>query len=458
VLLTLLSLLVVLGVLIFVHELGHFLAAKWAGIYVHRFSVGMGTPVKALTFRRGETEYAISWLPLGGYVRMASREEEATSTALEGGAEALPPVPADRMFEAKPVWKRFIVLIAGVTMNVLFAWLVYSGLAHKNGRAVNPVTTVGAVDEAIVPPGAEAIKELRAGDRITAINGTPMTSWTDIDDALLAGGESLDFTLADGRTVTVPVHADAVESRLMLAAALRPFMAAVAGRVIPGRPAERAGMLEGDTIVGVDGQAVAQWGDVLEVIEASPGRALQLTVGRTSGRTQFTVLPDSAEEKDSTGATRWVGKVGVEVFRGTRFEPYPSVWAALSAGARQTVGSFTTIVRTVRGMFSGRVSRKSVGGPIAIGQMSGEMARLGLDAFLAFMAIISLNLAVLNLLPIPVLDGGQIVFLLAEGVLGRPLPLKLREKLTLLGLALVGTLMALAFWNDIRRIIEGLGR
>ena len=145
---------------------------------------------------------------------MASREEEATSTALEGGAEELPPVPADRMFEAKPVWKRFIVLIAGVTMNVLFAWLVFSGLALKNGRAVNPVTTVGAVDEAFVPPGAEAIKELRTGDRITAINGTPVTSWTDIDDAFMASGESLDFTLADGRTVTVPVHADAVESRL----------------------------------------------------------------------------------------------------------------------------------------------------------------------------------------------------------------------------------------------------
>jgi regulator of sigma E protease len=150
--------------------------------------------------------------------------------------------------------------------------------------------------------------------------------------------------------------------------------------------------------------------------------------------------------------------VGVEVFRGTRFEPYPSLWAALGAGAKQTLGASTTIVRTVRGMFSGRVSSKSVGGPIAIGQMAGETARLGLDAFLAFMAIISVNLAVLNLLPIPVLDGGQLVFLLAEGVLGRPLPLKLREKLTLLGLALVGTLMALAFWNDIRRVIESLGR
>jgi regulator of sigma E protease len=458
VLLTVLSLLVVLGVLIFVHELGHFLAAKWAGIYVHRFSVGMGAPVKALSFKRGETEYAISWLPLGGYVRMASREEEATSTALEGGAEELPPVPADRMFEAKPVWKRFIVLIAGVTMNVLFAWLVFSGLAMKNGRAVNPVTTVGAVDSEFVPAGAEAIKQLRTGDRITAVNGKPVTSWTDVDDAFMASGDDLSFSLADGRTITVPVHADEVESRLRLSAAVQPFTAAVAGRVIKGRPAERAGMQEGDTIVGVDGQPVQQWGDVLEVIEASPGRALQLTVGRSDGRAELSVVPDSTEVVDTAGARRWVGKVGVEVFRGTRFEPYSSLFAALGAGAKQTLGASTTIVRTVRGMFSGRVSSKSVGGPIAIGQMAGETARLGVDAFLAFMALISVNLAVLNLLPIPVLDGGQLVFLLAEGALGRPLPLKLREKLTLLGLAAVATLMALAFWNDIRRIIETFSR
>jgi len=233
-LLTILSLLVVLGVLIFVHELGHFMAAKWAGIYVHRFSVGMGAPIKALSFRRGETEYAVSWLPLGGYVRMASREEDATSTALEGGAEELAPVPADRMFEAKPVWKRFVVLIAGVTMNVLFAWLVFSGIALRNGRAVNPVTTVGAVDTAFVPAGAEAITELHTGDRITAINGRPVKSWTDVDDAFLEGGESLAFTLADGRTITVPVHADDVEGRLRLSGALQPFTAAVAGRVIKG--------------------------------------------------------------------------------------------------------------------------------------------------------------------------------------------------------------------------------
>src|SRR5215207_1012540 len=132
VLITVLSLIMVLGVLVFVHEAGHFVAAKWAGIYVHRFSLGLGSPIPWLTFRRGETEYSISWLPLGGYVKMASREEDVGSTALEGGRPEAS-VPPDRVFEAKPVWQRMIVILAGVTMNALFAWFLYSFLAAKNG-------------------------------------------------------------------------------------------------------------------------------------------------------------------------------------------------------------------------------------------------------------------------------------------------------------------------------------
>jgi regulator of sigma E protease len=150
---TVLALIVVLGVLIFVHEAGHFVAAKWAGIYVHRFSLGLGPPIPWLTFRRGETEYSISWLPLGGYVKMASREEDIGSSALEGGAPAVA-VPPDRVFEAKPIWQRMVVILAGVTMNALFAWAVFAFLAYKNGRQIDPVTTVGRVvaEELPEPP------------------------------------------------------------------------------------------------------------------------------------------------------------------------------------------------------------------------------------------------------------------------------------------------------------------
>src|SRR5919107_4088284 len=173
--LTIAALIVVLGVLIFVHEAGHFVAAKWAGIYVHRFSLGLGPPIRWLTFRRGETEYSISWLPLGGYVKMASREEDIGSSALEGGSPTQR-VPPDRMFESKPVWKRMIVILAGVTMNALFAWVVFSFLAYKNGRQIDPVTTVGRVVEEMVPPQAAGLREIQPGARIVRINGDSIKS------------------------------------------------------------------------------------------------------------------------------------------------------------------------------------------------------------------------------------------------------------------------------------------
>ena len=171
---------VVLGVLIFVHEAGHFLAAKWAGIYVHRFSLGLGPPIPWLTFRRGETEYSISWLPLGGYVKMASREEDIGSSALEGGAPTVP-VPPDRVFEAKPIWKRMVVILAGVTMNALFAWAVFAFLAYKNGRQIDPVTTVGrVVEESAAAGGREPCRQIRPGTRILRVNGDSVTSWDEV--------------------------------------------------------------------------------------------------------------------------------------------------------------------------------------------------------------------------------------------------------------------------------------
>jgi regulator of sigma E protease len=273
---TILALIVVLGVLIFVHEAGHFIAAKWAGIYVHRFSLGLGSPIPWLTFKRGETEYSISWLPLGGYVKMASREEDVTSSALEGGhVEA--PVPPDRVFEAKPVWKRMVVILAGVTMNALFAWLAFTFLAAKNGRLIDPTTTVGQVIDEMVPPGGEALRDIPAGAKITAINGRPVKSWNDVTEGIANAPESeLRLTLDDGRTVTLPIHQDALEERLKATQALQPFRPAVIGQVIPGRPAARAGIEAGDTIVRIGDRAIAQWYDVLEVLQATTGTPIAM--------------------------------------------------------------------------------------------------------------------------------------------------------------------------------------
>jgi regulator of sigma E protease len=451
VLTTVLSLIVVLGVLVFVHEAGHFVAAKWAGIYVHRFSLGLGAPIRWLTFRRGETEYSISWLPLGGYVKMASREEDIGSSQLEGGRPAAE-VPPDRMFEAKPVWKRMVVILAGVTMNALFAWLVFTFLAAKNGRQIDPVTTVGRVVEELVPPEAEAFKRITPGQRIVSVNGKPVASWDEISQGIANTPEpEIRLRMADGSVVTAAIHQDALEQRLKASQALQPFRSPVVGQVVPGRPAARAGIQPGDTITSVAGRPVTQWYDLLELLQKSGGQPIAVEVARDGRRMSYEITPYVDSIVGPNGKPQAIGRIGVALATDFRSEPL-SLGQAVVEGWHGTVGASTQIVRTVRGLFSGRISKREVGGPILIGQLAGESARMGLDAFLAFMALISINLAVLNLLPVPVLDGGQFLFLLAEAVVRRPLPIKLRERLTMVGLVLIVLLMGLAFSNDIRRI------
>jgi regulator of sigma E protease len=454
VLLTILALIVVLGVLIFVHEAGHFLAAKWAGIYVHRFSLGLGPPIPWLTFRRGETEYTISWLPLGGYVKMASREEDIGSSVLEGGAPSQT-VPPDRVFEAKPIWKRMLVILAGVTMNALFAWAVFVFLAYKNGRQIDPVTTVGRVVEELVPPEAVELKEIRPGARIVRINGDSAKSWDDVVSSIANTPDpEVRIELDDGSVVVLPIHPDALEERIKAAQSLQPFRAPVVGQVLSGKPAAKAGIQEGDTIVAVNGRTVEQWYDLLETLQASPGQDLTIGVARGSQRLSFKVRPYVDSIPGPDGKPRAVGRIGVGVGTGFISEKL-TFGQAIVEGGKDALKASTQIVRTVRGLFSGRISGRTVGGPILIGQLAGESARMGLDTFLGFMALISINLAVLNLLPIPVLDGGQFLFLLAEAVIRRPLPVKLRERLTTVGLVLIILLMGLAFSNDFRRIFGG---
>ncbi|HET8834018.1 MAG TPA: RIP metalloprotease RseP [Gemmatimonadales bacterium] len=449
--LTLLSLIVVLGVLVFVHEAGHFVAAKWAGIYVHRFSLGLGSPIPWLTTRRGETEYSISWLPLGGYVKMASREEDASSSALEG-ARPDAVVPPDRMFEAKPVWVRMIVILAGVTMNALFAWLLFTFLAVKNGRQIDPVTTVGRVVDELLPPEAASFKQIPPGTRIVRVNGTTVSTWDEIINTIATTPDpEVRLELADGTVLTAPIHPDAIEQRAKAAQALQPYRAPVVGQVLPGRPASRAGVEPGDTIVAVNGQPVTQWYDLLELLQKNGPRPIRVGVARAVGHRDFEITPYVDSIVGPDGKRQAIGRIGVAVAGDFRSEPLTLV-QAMGEGGRATIAASTQIVRTVRGLFSGRISKREVGGPILIGQLAGESARMGLDAFLGFMALISINLAVLNLLPVPVLDGGQFLFLLAEAVVRRPLPLKLRERLTMVGLVLIVLLMGLAFSNDLRRL------
>ena len=449
---TLAALIVVLGILVFVHEAGHFMAAKWAGVWVHRFALGIGNPIPGLSFRRGGTEYAICWLPLGGYVKMATREEDATSSALEGHLPDTE-VPPDAFFEAKPVWKRMIIILAGVTMNTLFAWMVFSGLALKNGRGFDPETRVGGVDTTGLVPALAPLTALAAGDSITAINGTPVTQWSDIRDGILSGSaDSITIAVAGKPPVVVAVHHDALEERAQAFQAIREWRGAVVNTVTLGGPAARAGLLPGDSILAADGVPTPQWDDFSAIIKAHPGDSVSLEVARAGARLALTVVPGPEVERGPGKAERTVGRVGVSN-RGRAVYQKLSIIGALGAGFTATVGASDDVVRSVRAMLTGRVSGRNVGGPLAIGQLAAASAQAGVDIFLGFLGIISINLAVLNLLPIPVLDGGQFVFLLAEGVLRRPLSLKLRERLTTVGLVLILALMVFAFSNDIRRVL-----
>jgi len=451
---TLGTLVVVLGVLIFVHELGHFLAAKAAGIQVLRFSLGIGPAIRRLTWIRGETEYSISWLPLGGYVKMASAEEAAASEALEGGP-TLQPVDPQRVFEAKPVWMRMIVILAGVTMNLLFAWVLYSVLEYKSGRPIDPTTTIGQVVVDSLPPGAESLRDLPVGARITAVGGKSVATWNEILVALAsAPGDQVAVQLDDGTERLAAVPASASKDRKRLAASVLPFLAPVIGQVLPDRPAERAGLMVGDTVKAVNGAPIRQWYDFLTTVRGQAGVPLVLTVGRQGQRIEIPVTPEGDTEVLPDGTKRQVGRIGVGVAFDYKTEPY-TLGEAILAGGSRTVLASTDIVGMVRGLLSGQVDRKNLGGPILIAQAAAQSARLGLDVFLGFLAFVSVNLAVLNMLPIPVLDGGQFLFLLAEGIFRRPLSLRLREGLTMVGLVLIVLLMVLAFSNDIRRLIGG---
>jgi regulator of sigma E protease len=455
---TIAALAVVLGVLVFVHEAGHFVAAKWAGIYVHRFSLGLGAPIRALSFTRGETEYSVSWLPLGGYVKMASQEEEATSAALEGGTPSVP-VPPDRMFEAKPVWKRMVVILAGVTMNAVFAFLVYSGLAFATGEQLVEETRVGAVVPALVPAGGEALRSLQPGDTIVSVAGGPVTTWDEIVERIQnTPSDVIPIGLAGGRHLELRIHSDALKERMQAAAAVQPFAPPVVNQVVEGQPAARAGVLVGDTVLAISGHPITQWREVPPLIEPHVAEAVTLSLARGATHLELTMTTRSESVTDSSGARHAVGRVGIGGgFPRMRTRPF-SVGGALAEGWERTGDASTQVWRTLRGLVSGRVAGRELGGPILIGQLAGQTARMGPEAFLSFMALISINLAVLNLLPVPVLDGGQFMFLLGEAILRRPLPLKLRERLTMVGLALIVCLMVFAFWNDIRRLVEGVTR
>jgi regulator of sigma E protease len=398
--LTWLAPLIVFGLVVFVHELGHFLAAKAMGVYAPRFSIGFGP---ALWRKRwGETEYVLALLPLGGYVRMASREDQATAF-LEGGSEepdvpevggnAVPatvrgteggrdwdpgamkpfgpkPIPEHRWFESKRLIARLFILIAGVTMNAVLAVVLEIG-------------TVAAYGREYVPP--------------------------------------------------------------------------VVDSVVPGDPAARAGLLQGDSIVAIDGTPVTEWHQLLGRVRASAGRTIDLEVVRNGERRTLRVSPQAREaESPITGRMERVGRMGAaprnKIARAHL--PFPE---AVAAGWDKTWEHASAVVQIVRGLFSGEVSTSQLGGPISIGVVSVQAAQGGLERLLLLIAFLSINVAVLNLLPVPILDGGQILLNILETAKGSAFSARTREYILRAGLLAIALLFALVMFNDIKGLFQRFG-
>jgi regulator of sigma E protease len=461
--LAILAPILVFGLVIFVHELGHFLAAKAVGVYAPRFSIGFGPTLWRR--KRGETEYVVAVLPLGGYVRMASRLDQEAAF-LEGGGETGPgrdktdpsydpeamipfgpkPVPENRWFESKRLPARLFILIAGVAMNVLLALIVSIGLAYSYGRPVIPTTVVGDVR---ATQGTAPFGQLRSGDTIVAIDGESVRTWNDVVRQIrTASGDTLVVATRRGEA-RIPLGPDS-DTRDRLVTAIDPYIPPIIDSVVRDSPAARAGLRGGDSVIAVDGTPVQTWPQLVGRVSSAPGRDVELEVARGTERVRVRVRPESTQAQDpATGRARTVGRIGAAARDVTRREPV-GLGEALVAGWRATWFDARRIVMVVKGLVTREISVRQLGGPIAITQASVTAARGGLEQLFYLIAFLSINVAVLNLLPIPILDGGQILINVIESAKGSPFSLRTREYILRFGLLAIALLFALVMFNDLQ--------
>jgi regulator of sigma E protease len=457
--LAILAPILVFGLVIFVHELGHFLAAKAVGVYAPRFSIGFGPSL----FRKrwGETEYILAVLPLGGYVRMASRLDE-DAALLEGGSESAPkpgtadydpnamipfgplPIPEHRLFESKPLPARLLILIAGVTMNVLLALVIGVGLALHFGRTVVPTHVLGQIRPL---PNAPALAQLQPGDTLLSVNGRVVTTWNDVARAISTSNDSLELR-TNRTTVRIPVGPPKGPSTEELLTSIDFQRPAVLDTILDGGRAQLAGLRSGDSVVAIDDRPIATWSELVAIVNHSPDRPLRFTVVRQGKRLDVSVTPKPTP--DTVAATheiRTVGKIGAGPPTPTRKEAL-GFGAAIAAGARTTWVMGGAIIDIVKGLLTRRLSVRQLSGPVGITRMSVEAARSGLESLLTLIALLSVNVAILNLLPIPILDGGQILINVLESAKGKPFSLRTREYILRFGLLAIALLFVVVMYND----------
>ncbi len=435
---TILAFLFVLGVLVFVHELGHFLVARFHGVRVHTFSLGFGP--RLFSFRRGDTEYCISVIPLGGYVKLAG--ENALEEEASGSTDPL----ASDQFMAKSKWVRFQVYVAGPVMNILLAIVVGAVVLSRGAdvpiyRSGPPV--IGSVEEG--KPAAAA--GLRAGDLVVSVDGVPMSTWDEFEMAVVpkAGRELTLIANRQGERVSVRVTPVATGSYEMGDLGIGPVLRPQITQVNPGSPAEQAGLERGDVLLAVNGARNLTQDEIVERLRASADTPLTLTVERAGASRDTTVVPRGPQGAAMIG-------VGISGYEVRRIDP--SVVEAMKLSVRQNWETTRLIGKTLGGLLTRETPVRQLMGPVGIAQLSGSAAEMGWVALLNLMAMISLNLGLLNLMPVPVLDGGHIAILAVEGLARRDLSIRMKERILVAGATVMVLLMVTVIYNDIARLMR----
>jgi regulator of sigma E protease len=426
---------VVLGVLVLIHEWGHFIAAKLCGVRVDVFSIGFGARIWG--WKRGDTDYRVSWLPLGGYVRMAGDNpaEERTGAAYE--------------FLSRPRYQRFFIAVAGPIMNILttFAifWGIYTFVGMPTDSSLHLPSTVAAVPQSAAPGGVQP------GDQILQVNGINTPKWENVETALETAkpGDAISISvLRNGQQTTLqtkmPVSPNASDTVVGY-----PAEEAVIDEVEIGYPAEKAGLQVGDKIIGMNGKPVAAWGQLVDAVRNSNGMPVEFVAQRGSQQVPIVMTP--VKGMDTDGQMVW--QIGVFPRLEQVYEhqgPFTSVGDAIGATGR----TGEQILDVLTGLFVGKVSVRDLAGPVGIARVSGQAAQRGPMTLLELTAAISLNLGILNLLPIPILDGGHVLLLLIEGGMRRDLSLAFKERFVQVGLVFLLGIFAFVMYSDILKTLQ----
>jgi regulator of sigma E protease len=427
---------VVLGILVLLHEWGHFVAAKLCGVRVDVFSIGFGPRIWGV--KRGDTDYRLSALPLGGYVRMAGDNpvEERTGAAYE--------------FLSRPRWQRFIIAVAGPITNIALTFLILWGILGFVGKPAETALLQPA-DVVAVPTSVAPGAGIQPGDRIVKVNGVSTPSWETVylqvektppqgtlSVVVSRGGVEQSFSIPVSQATSV------TDTRLGY-----PAVTPITDEIGPGTPAEKAGMKEGDTILSMNGKVVVTWSQLVEGVRNSDGHSIRFGIRRNGKDLAFDIVP--AHQMGPDGQLNW--QIGVLPKTDETYEHEGVVDAARDGGI-ETLALAKAIGNVFSGLFRGRVSVRDLAGPVGIVQMSGQAAKRGPMTLLRWIAIISLNLGLMNLLPIPILDGGHVLLLAIEGTLRRDLSITVKERFVQVGLVFLLGLFAFVMYSDILRLVQ----